>query len=1053
MMTKEEKIEFENLQKSSKGLIESRQFVGLKKLLSQFYPDKNHFIYELLQNAEDAGAKRVEFKVYNDKLIFLHDGPEPFTNHHIDAITNISLSTKLDDDSKAGKFGIGFKSVYAFTDTPSIYTDRISFKIKDMFYPEELPDTKTNGKTIFEFPFNNAKFEPQQAINKIEKGLRDISPTTLLFLTNVQEIDYTLTNGKAGIITAEHIKKTNFTTDKNTFPFVEFIHCSSLFDDGKQDENSDWLRFNREINIKLGEDEKSKSRFVNIAFPIKRDNTKNGYSFIQRKGNVSIFFLAPNAKSNLYFHINAPFGCPPSRDSLSDTDDNKRLVTEIAELVHHAIMYLRDSNELTPAFFNLLPLGSDQVDSFYAPIKNEMIRIFSEEVVYPTITDGYKEKIQVISTNEQIRKIIPIKDMRFLMQEEDIFFLLNPQTRGYNFIKENKVTIVDEQTIYKFLDHLNERQINQFFEGRSKEWYKAIYAYLAEPATSKDVSLLQKCNIIFTQSKELVKPSEARFLDDSSILLDKQYKEVDHGVYSGTDKNKDKSRLFLEFLGIKPFTKNDSIAISKENYRDSLQKKLDELTEKDDIIAATKQLIKYRYSNDYEKFPLDFENQAFILNDLGELVEPNECYLDAPYLLTGLSAAKSIHNKYAISKKYKKELTKQELVEFIDLLKENDVFYCLRIEKVDIYNNPNYEELTTSPSSVWRITRYDKCDWDIINIKKYIGLKNINISKLIFNAIKGYNAASYYCAYREWQQSVRTEVPSQIVCALRDGEWLPDRNGNFRKPSQLTEETIHPWFKDIRSSYLCYYIKFGEEERIRRETEEKEAKLRSEEHKRKEAAAKELGFENQEEADEAKRKAAEFDRAQAEGRIKPAIEHIVTEPSSRVSNITRRKSKIQADVVSAAERNYAIRERSVRTNNSQPLEDAKIMLQTYYTNSDDIMFCQCCWKELPFKKRNGDYYFEVVEIDERGGKYFKKETKYPYIACCPNCAAIFKEYIINAAIAAKGIYSVVQKIKNHDTIKKENGNETIEIEMDNKQYPLTFVEKHIEDIRSVLSSE
>ena len=129
------------------------------------------------------------------------------------------------------------------------------------------------------------------------------------------------------------------------------------------------------------------------------------------------------------------------------------------------------------------------------------------------------------------------------------------------------------------------------------------------------------------------------------------------------------------------------------------------------------------------------------------------------------------------------------------------------------------------------------------------------------------------------------------------------------------------------------------------------------------------------------------------------------------------------------------------------------MLQTHYTNNDEIMFCQCCWKELPFKKRNGDYYFEAIELDEHGGKYFTKETKYPYIACCPTCAAMFKEFIINTSIESKGIYSIIQKIKGKETIKHENGNETIEIEMDKRTYPLTFVEKHIEDIRSTLLVE
>ena len=197
--------------------------------MSQFYPDKNHFIYELLQNAEDAGATKVSFKVEPNQLVFSHNGLEPFSIKHIDAITNISFSTKLDEDSKAGKFGIGFKSVFAFTETPFIYTDDICFKITDMFYPDEIPSIKTNGETIFKFPFNNSKLLPQKAVEKIEQGLRDISATTLLFLNHVKELTYTLSNGLSGIIEAKH------TPESEEVPFKEIIHCSSVFDDGKAD--------------------------------------------------------------------------------------------------------------------------------------------------------------------------------------------------------------------------------------------------------------------------------------------------------------------------------------------------------------------------------------------------------------------------------------------------------------------------------------------------------------------------------------------------------------------------------------------------------------------------------------------------------------------------------------------------------------------------------------------------------------------------------------------------------------------------------------------------
>lgn len=47
---------------------------GLLKLLTELYPDKAHFIYELLQNAEDAQASSVSFILHKDYLEFIHDG-------------------------------------------------------------------------------------------------------------------------------------------------------------------------------------------------------------------------------------------------------------------------------------------------------------------------------------------------------------------------------------------------------------------------------------------------------------------------------------------------------------------------------------------------------------------------------------------------------------------------------------------------------------------------------------------------------------------------------------------------------------------------------------------------------------------------------------------------------------------------------------------------------------------------------------------------------------------------------------------------------------------
>ena len=59
------------------------------------YSDSTHFIYEILQNADDYGAKEVFFKLLETELWIEHDG-EPFTEENVKAITYFGQSTSKD---------------------------------------------------------------------------------------------------------------------------------------------------------------------------------------------------------------------------------------------------------------------------------------------------------------------------------------------------------------------------------------------------------------------------------------------------------------------------------------------------------------------------------------------------------------------------------------------------------------------------------------------------------------------------------------------------------------------------------------------------------------------------------------------------------------------------------------------------------------------------------------------------------------------------------------------------------------------------------------------
>lgn len=128
------KIWFDKLTKDredSAKTLEKPSMRGIKNSVVEKYSDQAHFIYELLQNANDAEATISFFELTKKGLYFKHNGKIGFsvsnpdtedvdkeknTLGHINSITSIANSNKT--ESSIGKFGVGFKAVFQYTDTP-----------------------------------------------------------------------------------------------------------------------------------------------------------------------------------------------------------------------------------------------------------------------------------------------------------------------------------------------------------------------------------------------------------------------------------------------------------------------------------------------------------------------------------------------------------------------------------------------------------------------------------------------------------------------------------------------------------------------------------------------------------------------------------------------------------------------------------------------------------------------------------------------------------------------------------------------------------------------
>lgn len=168
------------------------------------YDDRTHFIYELLQNAEDAlgrrepswnGERKVSFHLENDALRVVHYG-SPFNEGDVEAICRFLRSTK-ESLTEIGRFGIGFKSVYAYTREPRIRSGAEHFKIQDYVYPHKISNSQHGSadSTVFELPIRT---DIPSAYEEICHGLRTLHRRTLLFLRHIEEITWETDQGLSG---------------------------------------------------------------------------------------------------------------------------------------------------------------------------------------------------------------------------------------------------------------------------------------------------------------------------------------------------------------------------------------------------------------------------------------------------------------------------------------------------------------------------------------------------------------------------------------------------------------------------------------------------------------------------------------------------------------------------------------------------------------------------------------------------------------------------------------------------------------------------------------
>ena len=347
------------------------------ELLGHLYSERTHFIFELIQNAEDAGATELSFELFADRLEVRHDG-RPFTAADVRGICGIGQGTKEGDLAQIGKFGIGFKSVYAYTDNPRVYSAGENFRIEKYVRPYPVADEADGpaggGLTRFVFPFDRHDVTPALAAGEIAQALSAIDVETLLFLRSIQRLS------ARGIQTADTVLERRSGPRGRSGRHVVLTRRHA---DGQS--TQEWLVWHRNLDA-LGEP----GHRVEIAFMARQEI--DARRLVRRESSPLVVFFPTQKETFLGFLIQGPYRTTPARDNIPEHDPwNQALAGETASLLADVLAELRDESMLTVDILQALPLDVARFapDTMLRPLFDAARAALADGELIPTSAGGY----------------------------------------------------------------------------------------------------------------------------------------------------------------------------------------------------------------------------------------------------------------------------------------------------------------------------------------------------------------------------------------------------------------------------------------------------------------------------------------------------------------------------------------------------------------------------------------------------------------------------------------------------------------------------------------
>jgi hypothetical protein len=995
--------------------------------LSDLYSTRTHFIFELLQNTEDAIARAgqrnqkgfARFRLYADRLELHHNG-KPFDEKNIKGICGIGEGTKAGDFSQIGKFGVGFKAVYSYTLAPRIHSGLAHFEIRRFVEPHpvpECPETLEGDTTLIVLPFDAEDFSdgfrkrvpPEIAVDEIGRALKALHPRSLLFLRHIEEVSWDLPDGETGSIRRR----------SEVIPADQSSRVVNLFF-GNQRER--WIVFQRETPI---EDFKQQMATVEVAFQMK------GRSMVPAKNTELVVFFPTKVQTGLGFLMQGPFTTKVSRESVDEDEPrNRELIEAAAQLSANSLEKLKAFNRLNPLSFDALPLKRSDFpkESFFCPVYEAVRKALKNTPLIPVVGGSFVSGQETrLAGTAKLTELFSPEHLGRLFKQGPLFWVdptVSDDFRTYLTGKRHpqdpskwaQLPLVEG--IRVDTSRVAALMTTDFFKDEHAHnplWMLKFYEFVAgHYETFKDVPFIRLESGAYVAAGTLETPSA--YLRPANTI------QIDQQIFP----------LVCESLMVEPVVK--------------LLKEKAKLIEPDKIQAIIRCLLPK-----YETGIHDFDSQRYA----ADLQEITSAHKDAPPTATlRLTAALkkvpfiasvpagSPDGPVVWAKPGGIHFERTELlVHWFDGYPKDDAWFPHSLVPENLSTQIRSAiglgsrtlEIQANSHPSWHRRHYHHSEGGFDAMSTLLGLEHSLVNptpqraQLLWNwmlensgKLKGKERTSPNAQYPA-HNTRHYDGFSVAGLLITQGKWLPNATGNsWHQPHQLELVDLPDGFeKDTpRAETLARIIQMKQPMDFA-------------------PFAQIIGLASADDASELaqllKGRSIEELRTIFRDIEDPELpEHGVANPALRQARLREQQNNAPLSEESV------MRERSIQPNLREETALARAYLRSLYTQANRVI-CQCCHGQMPFKVNDLDY-FEAIQCIRKLDKIFYENR----LALCPNCAAKYQ----HARQTKDG--ELRNRIVSHQA-PDNAGSVEIPVTLAGIVWNLHFVGKHWFDLKTLLN--